>query len=138
MVISIYNVIQLLKLVTLCCDGKSDFSEMKCKESILNFKVAANIISLAGDLWPLKIAIFDYIINAYLDSHDPEFMKKPNAEDQAEEDEVAEKQQDDSDVGILLRLIQIVNADYEDYLADKVMGTKLKMPSGKKIPMKTL
>jgi hypothetical protein len=67
----------LLKLVTLCCDGKSDFAEEKCKESILNFKVAANIIIMAKELWPLKISIFDYIINAYMDSHDPEFMARP-------------------------------------------------------------
>ena len=44
MSIPIFNVIQLLKLVTICCAGKADFSEAKCKESILNFKAAANMI----------------------------------------------------------------------------------------------
>lgn len=138
MVVPIYNVIQLLQLVTLCCDGKSDFAEMKCKESILNFKIAASIIKLAGDLWPLKIAIFDYIINAYMDSHDPEFMKKPEADDGGDEDEGDSNKVDDSDVGVLLSLIFIVNQDYEDYLNDKVRQTKLQYPSGKRVPMKTL
>ena len=66
-----------MKLITLCCDGKSDYAEQKCKESILDFKVAANIIKMCGDVWPLKIAVFDYIINAYMDSNDPDFMKAP-------------------------------------------------------------
>lgn len=138
MVIPIFNVIQLLQLISLCCDGKSDFAEMKCKEAILNFKAAANIIELSKDLWPLKIALFEYIINSYMDSHDPSFMKKPSAEEQAEEEEVADDAVDDSDVGILLRLIEILNADYEDYLNGEVRNTKLKMPNGKKIPMKQL
>lgn len=45
---------------------------------------------------------------------------------------------DDSDVGILLRLIAIINTDLEDYLAGEVRQTNIQMPNGKKIPMKTL
>jgi hypothetical protein len=33
---------------------------------------------MSQDFWPLKIAIFDYISNCYMDSNDPEFMKKPD------------------------------------------------------------
>ena len=78
---------------------------IKSKESILNFKNAANIISMCEDMWPLKIALFDYIINIYM--------------------EVTEKDVDDSDVGVLLRIIEILNKDYEDYLSDNVRETKL-------------
>lgn len=77
MSIAIFNVIQLLQLVTLCCHGKSDLAEKKCKESILNFRVAVNIINMSKDFWPLKIAVLNYITNAYMDSSDPTFMKKP-------------------------------------------------------------
>lgn len=54
---------------------------MKCKESILNFYNAANMIEMSKDLWPLKIALFEYVINSYMDSHDPNFMMKPSAEE---------------------------------------------------------
>lgn len=73
-----------------------------------------------------------------MDSNDPNFMKKPSAEEQAEEEEVVEGAVDDSDVGILLRLIEILNADYEDFLNGEVRQTHLKMPNGKKIAMKEL
>lgn len=63
--------------MTLCCQGKSDFAEIKSKESILNFKSAAHIIEMSKDFWPLKIALFEYIINAYMESADPKFMAKP-------------------------------------------------------------
>jgi hypothetical protein len=65
----------------LCCTGKSEFSEMKCKENILNFKAAVNMIKMSKELWPLKIALFEYIIATYMDSSDPNFMKKPSNED---------------------------------------------------------
>lgn len=135
----IFNLIQLLKLITLCCDGKSDFAEAKCKESILDFKVAANIIKMAGDLWPLKIAVFDYIINAYMDSNDPKFMRKP--EEEAGEDDNAEGDKD-SDFTVLLLIIEILISDFEQYLGEKegcfVRKTKLKYPNGNKIEMTEL
>lgn len=40
------------------------------------------MIVLSRDLWPLKIAIFEYIIATYMDSSDPKFMKKPEPGDQ--------------------------------------------------------
>jgi hypothetical protein len=98
---------------------------IKSKESILNFKNAANIIAMSEDMWPLKIALFDYIINIYMESSDPSFMAKPTAEDEADEEEAAENAVDDSDVGVLLRIIEILNKDYEDYINNHVRGTKL-------------
>jgi hypothetical protein len=58
---------------------------VKCKEYILSFKNAANIITMCADLWPLKIALFDYIINIYMKSGDPNFMKKPSVADEADD-----------------------------------------------------
>lgn len=55
---------------------------MKCKESILNFRAAANLIEMSKDFWPLKIALFEYIINAYMESADPRFMAKPAEEEE--------------------------------------------------------
>jgi hypothetical protein len=111
---------------------------MKCKESILNFKAAANMIKMSEDFWPLKIAVFNYIINCYMECSDPSFMAKPAEDNQAEEEEVSENVVDDSDVGVLLRLIEILNKDFEDYLENNVRQTKLQMPNGKSISMKTL
>lgn len=138
MIPAIFNLIQLLKLITLCCDGKSDFAEAKCKESILDFKVAANIIFMAKDLWPLKIAVFDYIINAYMDSNDPRFMKKP--EEEVGEDENPEGDKD-SDFAVLLIIIEILIDDFDQYLGldgKHVKKTKLRYPNGNKIPMTEL
>jgi hypothetical protein len=44
MIIPIFNVIQLLKLMTLCCEGKSQTAEQRAKDSVLSFKVAQSII----------------------------------------------------------------------------------------------
>ena len=42
--ISIFNVIELLKLVTLCCEGKSEIAERYSKQYILSFPVSGNMI----------------------------------------------------------------------------------------------
>lgn len=73
---------------------------------------------MSNDFWPLKIAVFDYIIHAYLDSSDPDFMKAPEEEDA--DDEPNENQVDETDIGVLLSLISIMIADYEAYLAGDV------------------
>ena len=92
--------------MSLCCQGKSVYAEIKCKE-VLNFKNAANIIGMSGDFWPLKIAVFEYIIESYFDSADPSFMAKPPEDDEQDDAEKPEGV-DESDVGILLMLIQIL------------------------------
>lgn len=115
----IFNVIQLLQLVTLCCQGKSDLAEMKCKEYILDFKNAVRIIVSSHDFWPLKIAMFEYIINCYMNSNDPKFMQQPQEEENAEEDEPVENAVDESDIGLLLQLIEVINHDFEAYLAEQ-------------------
>lgn len=135
MSIPIFNVIQLLQLVTLCCSGKSDFAEKKCKESILNFKVAVNIINMSRDFWPLKIAVFSYITNAYMDSNDPNFMKKPEAPEMEDAEELSEEQLAATDVNVLLRCIEILNKDIEDLLAGRVRKSKLQYCNGRKVKM---
>ena len=115
----IFNVIQLLQLVTLCCQGKSDLAEMKCKEYILDFKNAVRIIVSSHDFWPLKIAMFEYIINCYMNSNDPKSMQQPQEEENAEEDEPVENAVDESDIGLLLQLIEVINHDFEAYLAEQ-------------------
>ena len=122
--------------MSLCCQGKSDYAEIKCKE-VLNFKNAANIIGMSGDFWPLKIAVFEYIIASYFDSSDPSFMAKPPEEDEQDD---TEKQEgvDESDVGILLMLIQILISDYDNYLKGDIKQTTLQYPNGRQVNMKEL
>jgi hypothetical protein len=74
MIIPIFNVIQLLKLMTLCCEGKSPTAEQRAKDSVLSFMVAQSIIQMSEDFWPLKIAIFNYLSHTYFDSDDASFM----------------------------------------------------------------
>jgi hypothetical protein len=73
----------------------------------------------------LKVALFEYIINAYMESADPKFMAKPEEEEEEEKEDIAENAVDDSDVGVLLRLIEILNTDLEDYLFGEIRTTKL-------------
>ena len=42
--ISIFNVIQLIEVVTLCCQGKSEIAEKYTKLYILSFMVCGNMI----------------------------------------------------------------------------------------------
>ena len=42
--LEIFNVMQLISLVTLCCEGKSEIAENMCKQYICTFQVCGNII----------------------------------------------------------------------------------------------
>lgn len=59
--IQIFNVIQLLTQVSLCCQGKNEISEKLSQDYILSFLVSGRIIVKCGHFWPLKIAILEYI-----------------------------------------------------------------------------
>jgi len=78
-------VIQLLELATLCCTGHSSIAEIKCKASILTFRVAKDIVLMSKSFFPLKMAVMDYINECFLDSADKSFLAKP-AEDDKEGD----------------------------------------------------
>ena len=80
-----------MQLITLCCEGKSEVAEKRAKESVLSFKVSANIIQMAEDFWPLKIAIFTYISHCYIDSQDPSFMQPPGTGGADEHDSEGEE-----------------------------------------------
>jgi hypothetical protein len=122
MITQIFNVIQLLQLVTLCCEGKSEVAEKRAKESVLSFKVSANIIQMAEDFWPLKIAIYNYISHCYIDSQDPNFMKQPGTggaeveDDDGGEEGSAGQAADETDIAILLKLVENLNTDFETYI----------------------
>jgi len=72
----IFNVIQELKLIRLCCEGASEAAEFKVREHVLNWEVAQRILGMCKDLWPLKIAILDYVNHAFLDSSDKDFLSR--------------------------------------------------------------
>ena len=44
---------------------------------ILSFSAAYNILEMAEQFFPLKMAILNYVTDCCLDCHDPSFMKKP-------------------------------------------------------------
>jgi len=74
-------VIQLLELATLCCTGHSSIAEIKCKASILTFRVAKDIVTMSGRFFPLKNAVMNYINECFLDSADKSFLAKPADEE---------------------------------------------------------
>jgi hypothetical protein len=123
MMTPIFNVISLLQLITLCCEGKSEIAEKKAKESVLSFKNSEKIIQMTEDFWPLKIAIFNYIIHCYIDSSDLTFMQQPGTggadelDSDGGEDGGTEPAQDETDISILLKLVENLNTDFESYIS---------------------
>lgn len=66
-----------------------------------------------------------------MDSLDPTFMAKPSQEEKVEDEEVDENKEDTSDVGVLLKIINILIDDFNTFNdPDRVPSTrKLKMPN---------
>ena len=57
-----------IKLLSLCCEGKSDLAEVKCHAEIINLKTACVLYESSGRNWPFKQVILNYITHCYLDS----------------------------------------------------------------------
>jgi hypothetical protein len=50
----IFNVIACIRLLSLCCEGKSDLAEMKCHSEIINLETAYTLYKSSGRNWPFK------------------------------------------------------------------------------------
>ena len=68
--IEVFNVIMCLKLMSLCCEGKSDLAEIKCQNEIMNLNTCLTLFKKSGKFWPFKCAIVMYVSHLYLDSGD--------------------------------------------------------------------
>lgn len=68
MSIEVFNVMVCLKLMSMCCEGKSDLAEIKCQNDIVNLKTALKLYEASGRLWPFKCSILKYVCHCYLDS----------------------------------------------------------------------
>jgi hypothetical protein len=68
MSIEVFNVMVCLKLMSMCCEGKSDLAEIKCQNDIVNLKTALKLYQASGRLWPFKCSILKYVCHCYLDS----------------------------------------------------------------------
>lgn len=99
---------------------------------------------MAEDFWPLKIAIYNYISHCYIDSQDPNFMKQPGTGGADENDSEGEGEggagqaSDETDISILLKLVENLNSDFESYIAGTMKRTKLEMPNGEIMQMEQL
>lgn len=60
-----FNIIMCLHLLALCCDGKSEVAEVKCKNEILNIQNALELYKNSGRFWPFKHALMVYLIECY-------------------------------------------------------------------------
>ena len=115
----IFNVIQLFELTTICVLGKADIAELKCKEKILSFAAAINLLTMSGQFFPLKKAILNYVTECFMDSDDPDFLKKPNKEE-ADAIPLTSEEIEETDIQVLLRFIDNLSVDFQSYLADEI------------------
>lgn len=76
-----------------------------------------------------------------MESQDPEFLKQPNigSDDQEEDSEeggvVAHKEQEETDISILNKLLENLNVDFENFLSGNIKKSNLEMPNGEILQM---
>jgi hypothetical protein len=73
----IINIMALVDLLSLCCEGKSDIAEQKCTE-VITLESAYNIILACEYFWPLKRQFVDYVWQCFLDSNSKSIFAHPN------------------------------------------------------------
>ena len=88
--IQIFNVIELIQLVMMCCQGKSEIAEKYTKLYILSFMVCGNMMLQANDFWPLKVAVLNYTFHAYMDTADQNFLQDANKDEEEQSFEANE------------------------------------------------
>lgn len=71
------NIMALVELLSLCCEGKSDKAEEKCQKELLTLENATTIIKACGDFWPLKRSIVNYVWQCFLDSNSKSIFIEP-------------------------------------------------------------
>ena len=71
------NIMALVELLSLCCEGKSDKAEEKCQKELLTLEIATTIIKACGDFWPLKRSIVNYVWQCFLDSNSKSIFIEP-------------------------------------------------------------
>jgi len=85
----IFNLLEFLRLVSICCAGKSGEAEQIAQTKIMTFPMSYKLYTMVGNtinpekgqsqFWPLKSAILVYVWNTFLDSDDKEFLKPVEA-----------------------------------------------------------
>lgn len=63
------NLMSLVDLLSLCCEGKSDVAEQKCQDEVITLQSALRIIEACDYFWPLKKTFLDYVWQCFLDSN---------------------------------------------------------------------
>ena len=130
--IQIFNIIQLVQLVQVCCQGKSEIAEAYTKQFILPFAVCAATIIQARDFWPVKVALLKYVYDAFMDTADASFLQPPKGDDSfAADDANGGEEAEESEVTILLKIVENLNEDFEAYLNDEIVDHTLHLPTGK-------
>ena len=64
----LFNVMQCINLLSLCCQGKSDLAEIKCQNEIMNMLTVLQLYKVTGKFWPFKTALLLYVAHCYLDA----------------------------------------------------------------------
>ena len=75
----------------------------------------AAMMKRAKHFWPLKLSILNYVNSAYLDTNEKHFQ---NNDLDAYSDEENKEEEGESDLQSLLKIVEILNEDFELYLSN--------------------
>lgn len=84
----------------------------------------------AENVWPLKIAVLDYVNQALMDTNDQQFLK-PKKEDNEEYGEEEKEDEGETEVQTLLKIVENLNEDFERYLKDEIVDHQILLPTGR-------
>jgi hypothetical protein len=74
----IINIISLIELLSLCCEGKSDKAEEKCQTELLTLENSYTILKACDYLWPLKRTLLNYVWQCFLDTNNKKIYVEPH------------------------------------------------------------
>ena len=75
----------------------------------------------------------NYINECFLQCDDKQFLAKP--EDEEKEGDENKKEDEETDIQVLLNLVDNLNEDLELYLEGKILDHQVKLPTGKTLSM---
>ena len=128
----------MINLVTLCCKGKSEIAERQSKLYILSFRVCGNLVAMAENFWPVKLAVLNYTVESIMDTSDPNFLCVKKSHDDSHEAANEEGEEVETDLQTLLKIVESLNSDFEMFLRDEIYEYELHLPTGKVLSMFSL
>ena len=80
----------------------------------------------------------NYVNQCFLDSDDQAFLAKPSDEENEGDDGPNNEDEEETDIQVLLNLVENLNEDFESYLDGNIVDHEVRLPTGKSQSMKHL